>query len=356
MVAITASSDLSGEPFGPEDGLGWPARSRHPRRIGAAASELPIREPSTDPIARQSPGREPTVSICIPAYNEERNISNLLGFLRAHSLAHATIDEVLVDISGSTDGTRRIVEQWCREWSAVHIVDVAARDGLLRALDRMIQMAQGDVIIRIDADVRLSPGTIDDLVEALSASGVGIVSPRIAPERSVSPLADLVSAAEWEIHHQVSLEQPKTTLVQAFRKLPISLPANAGLEDAGLQEQVLAQGFGVRYLPHSTISIRPPPTVRGILQQRIRTIEHIRTHIRRGYDVPSTGSPRTVGRALVRVLREGQVPRRAVFLFVVVEVMSRVAAVGSSIRHGDRGFAWEAIEGTKDLDWSTSSP
>jgi cellulose synthase/poly-beta-1,6-N-acetylglucosamine synthase-like glycosyltransferase len=299
----------------------------------------------------------PTISICIPAYNEERSLPNLLEFLRTNGLADGKLLEVIIDVSGSTDRTAEVAQAWAKRWSAIHVVDTSHRDGLLKALDRMIHLAKGDFVVRIDADIRLYPSTLDELIVALAPGDVGITSPRIEPGTTRSSWVNRVAAAEWDLHHQVSLRDPKTTLVQAFRRLPISLPADSGVEDAGLQEQITALGYRAVYVPRVSASVLPPSSIHGLLRQRMRTVQHLRQHVRRGYQAPSTGSPRVVWQALLRSVRERNTSITNMVGFLFVEGLSRFAAWGASLlsTEGPACFAWEAVEGTKDVDWSAAS-
>ncbi|HEY6237872.1 MAG TPA: glycosyltransferase, partial [Thermoplasmata archaeon] len=283
----------------------------------------------------------PRVSICIPAYNEERNIGSLLGFLRTERISNGNLLEVLVEVSGSTDSTRDIVAEWSARWPLVRVLDGRERDGLLSALNRLIQTARGDVVVRVDADVRPGDGCLEQLLGALGAPDAGIASPRVVPEPSSSRLVDRASEAEWAVHHRVSLSEPKTTLVQAFRRLPIVLPSESGLEDAGLQQQVTALGYRAVYVPGATVSVVPPSTVRGMMFQRIRTVQHLHDHLVRGYQAPSTAKLSTVCSAVASSIRNRDTSLRALATFGVIELLARAAALASVLGIREPSFLWE---------------
>jgi hypothetical protein len=294
----------------------------------------------------------PTVSVVIPAYNEERNLGHLLQYLRDHPLGRGSLVEVLVEVSGSTDETLRVAREWNARWTVVRVVDTGARDGLLVALDRMIQMARGQVIVRIDADVRLGERCLDLLIGAVADPAVGIAGPRIMPGSSRSALVRAASNAEWAIHDQVCRIRPKTTVVQAFRRSQVTIPADSGLEDAGLQDHVVALGRRAVYVPGAMVWILPPPNVRGMLQQRMRTVQHIQDHLDRGYPRPPTADPLCVARAVLEVIRLRGASVGALVLFSVVEFLARSVAGTSALASKQAAFHWEPIEGTKDIDWS----
>ncbi|MCI4324046.1 MAG: glycosyltransferase family 2 protein [Thermoplasmata archaeon] len=299
------------------------------------------------------------MAVLIPAYNEERNISQLVEFLRVHA-RHSTAPTELavwIDVSGSTDRTRATVEELAERWGFVHIVDEGSRDGLLNALNRLLARAEGDLTLRLDADVLLEPGTIPCLLDQLESSQAGIISPRIRAAVSPSGWANALVQGEYEIHHRVCLQEPKTTLVQLFRSVPVQLRPDAGIEDGELQEQVTRSEGPAAYAPMTTLTVVPPASVRQYLQQRLRTIQHTRHHQARGYARPSTASPRVVTGAILDALRAGEVPRRSTMLFLGVEIFARVAApVVARVRPSSL-FQWDPLSDTKQPDWgATEAP
>lgn len=297
----------------------------------------------------------PAVSVCIPAYNEERNIAQLLRFLRDCTALIPNIAEILVDVSGSTDGTRALVRNAATEWPVVRAIDSGHRDGLLKALDRLIGESKGDIVVRMDADVVLSPGALAQLVAALADPTVGIVGGRICPARGRSRWVNLVSDAEWEVHHQVCLLRPKTTVVQAFRPKFLRLPSDSGLEDAALQDCIESSGYRAAYVADAEVQIMPPSTVRGMLSQRVRTDLHTRNHIQEGYPVPSTASVRTVSGALINAVKQRRTSLFGLALFLGSELSVRLFANLRSRFAATAAFRWDPIEGTKDLDWAVGS-
>lgn len=298
--------------------------------------------------------QRPRVSICIPAYNEERNIGRLLTHLSGHPLRSADIEEVLIEVSGSTDGTPAIVAGWSTRWTKVRAVDDGRRKGLFQALQDLIARSRGEIVVRVDADVTLMDATLDLLVEALRDPGVGIASPRIVPLPSASRWVSAATRAEWVLHHAVSERDPKTTLVQAFWKEGVALPANALLEDAALQFALENSGRRPCYVADATIQISPPATIRGFLLQRIRTVRIIRTYVRRGYPVPPTASSARIAEGVFEVLRRGDVQLWDLGVFAMLEAAARVWARLANQLAGPAPGVWEPVDGTKAPDWTES--
>ncbi|MDA8278105.1 MAG: glycosyltransferase [Actinomycetota bacterium] len=95
-----------------------------------------------------------TVSILIPARNEEASIGNLLASLEEIVKGAPFEVEVIVANDGSTDGTLRL----CEEFDFVEVFEVSksfvvGTNGKSNALAEAVDRSSGDVLVFIDADV-----------------------------------------------------------------------------------------------------------------------------------------------------------------------------------------------------------
>jgi glycosyltransferase involved in cell wall biosynthesis len=112
-------------------------------------------------------------SIVIPAFNEETRIRDLLDTLSDPSITGAY--DVYVVCNGCTDATRQVAEQY----AGVAVVEIA-KAGKYLALNEGDRLA-GDVYPRLycDADIRLSPTSINALVDALTTEEVMVAAPEV---------------------------------------------------------------------------------------------------------------------------------------------------------------------------------
>lgn len=95
-----------------------------------------------------------TLSIVIPAYNEERFIGELLGKIRAVDLAPFDLaKEIIVIDDCSTDQTASIVEST----PGVHLHRMARNGGKGKAVRAGIGAATGELLIIQDADLEYDP-------------------------------------------------------------------------------------------------------------------------------------------------------------------------------------------------------
>lgn len=112
-----------------------------------------------------------TVSIVIPAWNEEARIADCL---RNATRQTVPAREVIVVDNRSTDHTRRIVQRFIDEHPLAHVVllEQDAEQGLIPTRNYGLEHAVGDVLGRVDADSMLKP----DWVEIVS--GIFTEDPR----------------------------------------------------------------------------------------------------------------------------------------------------------------------------------
>jgi glycosyltransferase involved in cell wall biosynthesis len=107
------------------------------------------------------------VSIIIPVYNEEQTIDEVIDRVAAVDLG-AIEKEIVIANDGSTDGTRRIIDQ--RPWPAgapVHVYHSPINLGKGAAVRLGLAFATGDILLIQDADLELDPNEYSLLLAPL---------------------------------------------------------------------------------------------------------------------------------------------------------------------------------------------
>jgi succinoglycan biosynthesis protein ExoA len=109
----------------------------------------------------------PAVSIIVPCYNEKDHIQTLLDAIEAQTFPHSQLEVVIAD-GLSNDGTREIISNWgdANRTLRVKIVDNEKRI-IPSALNRAIENASGEIIIRLDAHSHPYPDYVARTVSAL---------------------------------------------------------------------------------------------------------------------------------------------------------------------------------------------
>jgi cellulose synthase/poly-beta-1,6-N-acetylglucosamine synthase-like glycosyltransferase len=129
----------------------------------------------------------PRVTVVIAAYNEAAHIEATVRDKLDQDYPRGLL-EVLVVSDGSTDDTDRLLEGLAREDSRVRFFRQEPRAGKTAALNRMLERAQGEIVVFADANSMYSPDTIRKLVAPFADPVVGYTSGRmlyVDPQRSL---------------------------------------------------------------------------------------------------------------------------------------------------------------------------
>jgi len=145
-----------------------------------------------------SPGAKASVSVLIPARNEERGIELAV---RSVFEAGADVEEVIVYDDGSSDQTPQILARLADEFPRLRIEKgIGLPDGWVgkpHACHQLARLASGDVLLFLDADVEILPGGLDHVLGLMADKKADLVTavPRQITgsfvERLVLPLLHL---------------------------------------------------------------------------------------------------------------------------------------------------------------------
>lgn len=105
------------------------------------------------------------LSLIIPAYNEEGNIRPLYERI-LRSLKEEDWELIFIN-DGSTDNTGKEIEEICREDPRIRVIHFPLNKGKGKALKEGFSLAEGDIIITLDADLQDDPEEIPRLLEEI---------------------------------------------------------------------------------------------------------------------------------------------------------------------------------------------
>lgn len=132
------------------------------------------------------------MSILIPARNEEKNIAELLDNLYK---IKSSILEIIVYNDNSTDNTAKIVEEFKKLDNRIILINATylpdGWSGKNYACHQMANIAKGDYLLFIDADVRLYGNIINDAVIYAKTYNLGLLS--IFPKQLLITLGEKIT-------------------------------------------------------------------------------------------------------------------------------------------------------------------
>jgi biofilm PGA synthesis N-glycosyltransferase PgaC len=219
----------------------------------------------------------PSVTVLIPAFNEEQNIENTLR--AATSIDYPEYEVVVVD-DASTDRTAEIVTRYVNR-GRVRLIRKLVNQGKAMALNDAIPCTNGEILLIIDADASPDPDILKYMVPHFRFPRVAAVTgnPRVANRKTL--LGKLQSIEFTSI---ISLQRraqrvwgrimTMSGVVGAFRRSALidvgQYSPEMATEDIDLTWKLHLKHYDVRYEARAVVWMRVPQSLSGLWKQRRR--------------------------------------------------------------------------------------
>lgn len=229
----------------------------------------------------------PSVSILIPAYNEEVVLDNTL---KAMTSLDYPIDrfEIIVIDDASTDQTGEIAERWASRFPNLRVLHMTKQEhtgGKAAALNRGTAFSRFENIAIYDADNTPEPDALKHLATQLADHKElgGVIGTFRTVNRNRNLLTRMINieglsyqwiiqAGRWVLMRVCSL--PGTNLM-IRRTLLESLGGwdeSALTEDADLSIQIYQAGYQIKYVPYAITWEQEPEKLSTWFRQRTRWV------------------------------------------------------------------------------------
>lgn len=279
-------------------------------------------------------GKMISVTIGIPAYNEEGRIGPLLEqILRQKCL---TPESIIFNVSGSTDGTGSEVASMADRYHAsslVKIIDNHARAGKAAALNDIIRVCNSKVVIFLDGDVKLHDGCLRQVLEPfLRDPSVGVVSGNVMSINDGDGLFSFISQLERQMHHELCMDlvrrnqAPKVngTFFAMKKDVADNLPRETVSDDEYISGCAQMKGYRVTYAPEAIVYTKDPSNYRDYLAKRRRIYAgHFLIKRTMGYTVPTI----RLGQLIPRLFKHSLKNKKKVFHIGVTLLMQLAACI-----------------------------
>lgn len=244
-----------------------------------------------------------SVTIVIPAYNEEANVADLLKNLCRQQESEGSIDRIIVVSDGSSDRTAECARSVNDQ--RIVVVEKLDREGKNVALQHIATVAHGDVLLLLDADtIPQHQDLIDRVVRrfrenpALDLVGLHTESlpGRSFVERVVARSHGMKNDLYARINHGNTVYLFHGRACALSRRLYKSLvwPVNCP-EDAYTYLSCIHRGWRFQYAPEAVILFRSPSTFGDYATQSQRfrngqtALEHVfnQRFLKKEYAIPA---------------------------------------------------------------------
>jgi cellulose synthase/poly-beta-1,6-N-acetylglucosamine synthase-like glycosyltransferase len=297
-------------------------------------------------------------SLGIFAYNEEKNIGRLLKAILNQELNQVEIEEILIIGDGCTDKTIPIAKRFAEKDKRIKIFAPQKRLGKAGAVNLFLRKAKNNILVMESGDTLPKKNTMENLVRPFFDQKVGMTGARPVPVDNPKTFLGFVSHLLWELHHQISLKNPKMGEMVAFRKVFEKIPQTA-VDEAYIEGLLKSKGYKVIYAPEAVVYNKGPETVSDFLRQRRRIYwGHLLLKESTGYQVSTTNLLKTF-RLLFRIIptldstRPGLVDRgrRGVYLIgaIFLEALGRFLGWWDYKVKKRSHVIWEMAESTKEI-------
>jgi cellulose synthase/poly-beta-1,6-N-acetylglucosamine synthase-like glycosyltransferase len=219
----------------------------------------------------------PTVSVIIPAYNEERVI--VASVARVLASDYPAVQVIVAD-DGSHDATSALVAQAFADDPRVRLLTLA-NGGKAAALNRALLDADGEVVIALDADTQFEAQTIARLARWFADPRIGAV----AGDARVGNRVNLVT--RWQAIEYITAQNLERRALAGFDAMTVvpgavgawrrsaldavgGYPEDTLAEDQDLTIAIQRAGWRVTYDPQAIAWTEAPETFRALARQRFR--------------------------------------------------------------------------------------
>ncbi len=219
----------------------------------------------------------PSVSVVIPAYNEERVIVASVSRVLASDYPGL---EVIVADDGSKDRTSALVAEAFAGEPRVRLLTLE-NGGKAAALNRALLSATGEVVIALDADTQFEPETIARLARWFADPRIGAV----AGDARVGNRVNLVT--RWQAVEYITAQNLERRALAGFDAMTVvpgavgawrraaldavgGYPEDTLAEDQDLTIAIQRAGWRVTYDPRAVAWTEAPESFRALAKQRFR--------------------------------------------------------------------------------------
>ena len=223
------------------------------------------------------PEYTPSVSVIIPAFNEERVIAQ--SVTRVLASDYPGLQVIVVD-DGSKDATSAVVRDTFAGDPRVQLLTLV-NGGKAAALNRALKDATGEVLIALDADTQFEPETIAKLARWFADPKLGAV----AGDARVGNRVNLVT--RWQAVEYITAQNLERRALAGFDAMTVvpgavgawrraaldavgGYPEDTLAEDQDLTIAIQRAGWRVTYDPRAVAWTEAPESFKALAKQRYR--------------------------------------------------------------------------------------
>ena len=116
------------------------------------------------------------ISVVVPLYNEAESLPELVAWIDRVARENSLSYEIIMVDDGSTDSSWAVIEELRKQNEAIRAISFMRNYGKSAALYCGFEMAEGEVVFTMDADLQDSPDEIPEMRRMILEEGYDLVS------------------------------------------------------------------------------------------------------------------------------------------------------------------------------------
>ncbi len=216
----------------------------------------------------------PTVTIVVPAYNEERVIERRIRNLLDLDYPAEKLEKVVAS-DGSTDGTVNKAKQFAAR--GIQVLEFEKNRGRADVHNDLVKIARGNIVIFTDADSSFEKDFVKEITRPFSDAAIGCVVGRLIYESKNTNIseAEALYYNRWELglkeaESKLGVLANGTGACMAIRKELFKPLTPVDDVDTATVIDVILQGYSVVFAKQAIAYDVPPKSVSGELRYRAR--------------------------------------------------------------------------------------
>lgn len=220
--------------------------------------------------------KNPSVSLVIAAYNEEKVIDEKMQNCLRLDFPHGLL-EVIVISDGSSDRTNEVVKKYTEMDARIHLVDLP-RTGKSGALNKGVSFVNNDIIVFSDANTEYVADAIKNLVNHFDDPKVGCVGGRLIYRNPHQVVSGEGESFYWRYETALKKLESKLGYVAGAngaiyairRELFKSLPKRTINDDFMTSMRIVLDGYKCIYEEKAVAYEDVAPTVQSEFDRHVR--------------------------------------------------------------------------------------
>ena len=215
----------------------------------------------------------PSVSVIVPAYNEEKVLAQKIENIRSLDFPQELLQVIFVS-DGSNDRTNAILQS--AEGGNFECILLSERKGKANALNRAVARVRNAILVFCDASTLFEPDAINKLIRHFADPRVGVVCGAVRYHSNAD--AQQTEGAYWKYESALRLMEARLgailnasgAIYALRRECYAPVLQNTLIEDFVIPMRARRLGFSVLYDPEAVALEFPASSVSGEFARRVR--------------------------------------------------------------------------------------